>query len=202
MTGLSTYRDITLWYQAQIAIAPFTSWNVFVEIITGAQNSLTFYILILLFILLLDFIPGRGRAFLAGSLGALCIFFAALSVYNIAPQISAWSQALAPARLVWEFKAGMDPYQANLLLDYDTYQAFYDFENIAVYNRLPLWMVEPEERFYPDNKDFLARLIRDRMQYAVISQESLANLRELAVMAGLPVGVVAANQRYVVLQFR
>ena len=200
LTGLSTYRDITLWYRAQIA--PVTPWEVFLEVITGAQNSLTFYILILLLILLLDIIPGRGRTYLAASLGVLCILFAALSVYNNMLEISAWNRALAPARLVWDFKAGQDRYQANLLLDYDTYQAFYDFEHIAVYNRLPLWMVMPEDRYYPENKDFLVSLIRDRMQYAVISQESLANVRELAALAGLPANVVSSNQQYVVLQFR
>ena len=202
MTGLSTYRDIILWYRTRIAIAPVSPWEVFLEVIAGAQNSLTFYILILLLILLLDFISGRRRAYLAGGLGVLCIFFAALSVYNNMLEISAWNRALAPARLVWDFKAGQDRYQTNLLLDYNTYQAFYDFEHTAVYNRLPLWMVNPEDRFYPENKDVLARLIRERMQYAVISQESLANVRELAAMAGMPAKVVAANEQYVVLQFR
>ena len=202
LTGLSTYRDITLWYRSQIAIAPVTSWEVFLEVIAGAQNSLTFYILVLLLILLLDIIPGRGRAYLAASLVILCIFFAALSVYNNMLEISTWNRALAPARLVWDFKASQDPYQANLLLDYDTYQAFYDFEHIAVYNRLPLWMVMPEDRYYPENKDILVSLIRDRMQFAVISQELLANMRELAALAGLPANVVSSNQQYVVLQFR
>ena len=202
MTGLSTYRDVARWYRAQIVSTPTTPWDVFLYVIGDAQNSLVIYILILLLVLLLDFIPGRGRAFLAGSLGVLCIFFAALSVYIMAPKVSAWNQALAPARLVWDFKAGMDRYQTNLLLDYENYQAFYDLEKIAVYNRLPLWMVHPEDRFYPDNKAFLARLIRDRLQYAVISQESLANVRALAAMAGLPAQVVAANERYAVLQFR
>ena len=60
----------------------------------------------------------------------------------------------------------------------------------------------PEDRFYPENKDVLARLIRERMQYAVISQELLANVREFAAMAGRPAKVVAANEQYVVLQFR
>ena len=93
----------------------------------------------------------------------LCIVFAALSVYTIVPQVSARNRVLAPARLGWDIKAGMDHYQTNILLDYDTYQAFYDFENGTVYNRLPLWMVWPADRFYPKNKVFLARLIRDRM---------------------------------------
>jgi hypothetical protein len=202
MTGLSAYRDITLWYLTQIAISPVTAWDVFLKIITGAQNSLALYILILAPILLLDSARGRWRSLLAGSLGALCILFAALSVYTLVPEISAWKQSLAPARLVWNFKAEQDPYQTNLLLDYNTYQAFYDFDKIIVYNRLPLWMVEPYQRYYPNNKRVLASLIRDRMQYAVISQESLANVRELAAIAGRPARVIASNQRYVVLQFR
>ena len=202
MTGLSTYRDISLWYRTQMEIAPITTWDVFLEIIAGAQNSLALYILILLPVLLLDFARGRWRTLLAGGLGTACIFFAALSVYTVVPEISAWKQSLAPARLVWDFKAGLDPYRANLLLDYNTYQAFYDFDKIVVYNRLPLWMVKPQNRYYPDNKDFLASLIRNRMQYAVVSQKSLADVRELAAMAGRPTRVIASNQRYIVLQFR
>ena len=37
----------------------------------------------------------------------LCIVFTALSVYTIVPQVSAWNRALAPARPVWDIKAGM-----------------------------------------------------------------------------------------------
>lgn len=62
----------------------------------------------------------------------LCIFFMAHSVYNIAPRITAWNQALT--RLVWDLKASIDPYQTDLMLDYNTYQAFYDFEKTVVYN--------------------------------------------------------------------
>ncbi len=154
MTGLSTYRDIALWYQSLVITAPVTPWSVFMEFIAGAQNSLTLYILILLSILLLDMARGRWRTFLAGSLALACIFFAGLSVYTVAPQVSAWNQAIAPARLVWDFKASQDRLQANLLLDYDTYQAFYDFEKIAVYNRLPLWMVVPEIVIIPQQQGF------------------------------------------------
>ena len=99
-------------------------------------------------------------------------------------------------------RAEHDRYLTNVLVDDLTYQAFYDVENTLVYNRLPIWIVDSENRYFPANKPFLVKLIQQRMEYAVIGQESLENVREVAREAGVPVSVVASNDRYVVLKFK
>lgn len=202
ITAVQALRDNAQWYAAQSAIAPVSLWDFFVRTITASQISLVFYIVILLLVLLLDSTQRRARVIFTGGLLVLCVIFAAITLATVPLQVAKWSQEIPSARLVWQFVDTHDRYHTNVLLDYSTYQAFYNYENILVYNRLPLWLVLPEERFYPQNKDILVNQIHQRMEYAVISKDSLDTVRELARLAGSPATEIAANDQYVILKLR
>ena len=102
--------------------------------------------------------------------------------------------------MVWDFIQSHDRYQTDVLVDYDTYQAFYNFDKVIVYNRLPVWDTLPEKRYYPQNKNAVAKQIKQHIEYAVIARSSLENVLELANMAGVSVTEVASNDHYVVLK--
>ena len=202
ITGIPALKDNAQWYATQSAIAPVSLWDSFVRAITASQTSLVFYIVILLLVLLLDSMQRRARVILSSGLLVLCVISAALTLATIPPQVAKWSQEMPSARLVWQFVDTHDRYHTNVLLDYSTYQAFYNYENILVYNRLPLWLVLPEDRFYPQNKEILVKQIQQRMEYAVISKESLETVRELTRSADVPVTEIASNDQYVILKLR
>ena len=103
----------------------------------------------------------RLRKPLLASGGVFVLLMLATTAITLPPQLANWGENAIQAGLVWEFKSGHDPYQTRLLVDFSTYQAFYNFEHVMVYNRLPVWMVYPNlmERFYPQNREMAARMI-------------------------------------------
>jgi hypothetical protein len=200
LTGLSEYRDIALWAETVQLTGSVSIADVFLKLLTEANSSLVLYIAFIPLVLSWKYVRPRAHRVLAISAAILCVFFAMVSVPTIVGNLNNWNQAAGPARLIWDFKAGIDRYQTNVLLDYDTLQAFFDVDKIAVYNRMPLWMVSRDDQYYPRNKQFLAKVIKERVQFVVISQKSLSNMTELFSLAGVSASQVAANQEYVVLK--
>jgi hypothetical protein len=201
LASVQLVRWLPAWYQQQSSLAQVAPKEIYFEIIANPLNALPLYMGLLLLIFWWDYTRGLGRKILVAALVVFCVVFAATSLITSQKQITAWKQNLSSTRLVWEFVHSHDRLQTDVLLDYETYQAFYNFENILVYNRLPLWLALPDKRFYPANKDALVRHIRRRMEYSVVSQTSLKDILELAQLAGVSVTEVASNERYVVLKF-
>jgi hypothetical protein len=202
LPGFQFMRDLLNWIPLQTDSQAVSGMGLYFHIATGEGSALLYYACILLLALLLDYTPKTPRAVLQGGMLALCLLCAVTTLFSLPAELTGWAKKAPPARLVWEFKQAHDPYKANVLVDYDTYQAFYNYENIIVYNRLPVWIAASDARFYPKDQPFVVDLIRKRMEYAVISQASLANVREMARLAGVKITQVAANGSFVVLAFR
>lgn len=201
VTGLQTVRETVHWFGVQSELGPVSVWQVYVQVVTSPTGSLVFYLAILLAALLGDFLAGWVRRAWVYAVAVLALLFAATTLIVVPPQVAAWRANVSPARLVWDFTSTHDRLNTQVLVDYDTYQAFYNFEHVIVYNRLPLWISVPKKRFYPDNRDVVARLIRERLEYAVIARPSLADLQSLAAQAGVAMKEIAGNERYLVMQF-
>ena len=192
-----TWRTFTGLYASNAGI-----WQYVLAAFTNETTALVAYISILGLALCWYFSRGRVRRTLSGLLAGLTVIFALITAAYMPAQIAQWRQNLASARLVWDFAAEQDRYQTKILLDYATYQAFYNFDQVIVYNRLPLWDTIPEKRYYPQNKAAVAVQINKGIQYAVIGRESLENVLEIASLAGVPAYELAANERYVILGFQ
>jgi len=229
MTTVQLARWIPLWLtqvnmersilHAMPGADTVSAMEIFVEVVTNPLTALPLYMFLLMLVLLEQSSFRKRVASQADLLMTLLyiiavIAFAITTLATFPHQVIAWQQNIPQAQLVWDFTHRHDRIGANVLLDYDTYQAFYNFENILVYNRLPLWLfgrvdrpTQVEKHYYPQNKDVLIRYIagenqhKRRMEFAVISQDSLENVLELALLAGVPVRQVDANGRYVVLKF-
>ena len=199
--GIPLVTWLSYWYGQQSLLAGVGPVQAYLEAVTNPLTALSLYMGLLLLVFLLDFFRGLGRRILVIILSTLCVVFAVTTLMTFPRQLAAWKQNILSARLVWDFVHNHDRLQTDVLLDYETYQAFYNFENILVYNRLPLWLALPQNRFYPENQAAVVRHIRRRMEYAVVSLGSVENILELAKMAGVPVTEVASNERYVVLKF-
>lgn len=204
MTGAQLLREAVQWYGAQSEAGPVGIWDLYVHIFTNPFSALFFYTLLPLLIFLIDRIHPKSWPATRIALLVLCLVFAGTSLVTFLPQVTEWNRALPSADIVWEFVESHDRYQTNVLLDYSTYQAFYHYDNVLVYNRLPVWLVWPvlENRYYPQNTNLLVREIQQRMEYAVVSRESLEAINRLAGLAGASAEVVAENDRYVIIKLR
>jgi hypothetical protein len=83
-----------------------------------------------------------------------------------------YQRQIAPAREVFALRNSTDKYLSCILVDYQTHQAFADYQNVFVYNRLPWEMAPGEGRYYPANSQIVQTLIKDRIEYVVLSKES------------------------------
>ncbi len=172
----------------------------YLRVITGRELALLYYVTLVFLFILWEFTRNFSYRLLQWIFILLGLVFMVTTIHYVPPQLLTWSQKAVSARLVWDFKNGHNRYLTNVLVDETTYQAFYDYENTIVYNRLPISIVGSENRYYPANKPFVVNLIKQRMEYAVISQDSLKNVLEMAGEAGIPAAVVASNDGYVVLK--
>jgi hypothetical protein len=100
------------------------------------------------------------------------------------------------ADIVFSLRENTDKYKTALLCDYSTYQAFCDYENVFCYNRLPCYIVNGAERYYPSNIHYLKRILERKIEYVVLSiKESKKAIKRLN-LDKLP--VYAKNKEYVI----
>jgi hypothetical protein len=111
-----------------------------------------------------------------------------------------FNHAARPARVIWSFKGDLDPVNSSLLVDYSTHQAFYGFEHIYAYNRLPWSLASGRQRYYPENRSFLEVLITGQIDYVVISHTSLDDINSLLTETSTQVQVVFENEQYIGLE--
>ena len=74
-----------------------------------------------------------------------------------------------------------------------------------MYNRLPWFLVEGDGRFYPEpqNVSALTNLLRNDIEYIVVSQESVADISELLAVSSITASrQFSENRTYKIIQLR
>jgi hypothetical protein len=201
LAGFQWLRDTVRWVGNQSQVSSVGLVDGIIQATTNEMTALVFYMLIVLGVILWDYSGGKSPRLVISGLSLTIVLFLSISLIYYPPLIREWQDNLSPARLVWDFAASHDRYATRVMLDYETYQAFYNYDQVIVYNRLPVWDTLPEKRYYPENKAALVKQIQKGMDYALISRLSLGDVQELAVLAGIQATQVAANDRYVILKF-
>jgi hypothetical protein len=168
-----------------------------------SMQSLYFTALLLLLILVFAQIHKtvQRRNYLI-ALTALAIFSLAFSAITLPGYIQSFKKDAATAKLVFEFSERVDRQSTSILCDYATYQAFYDFERVVVYNRLPWYLLKGNSRYYPRDIPALTRLLQDKIQYIVISKQSLDDIRGLLAQTAQTPVTVSENEKYLIMQLR
>ena len=117
--------------------------------------------------------------------------------------MQAMAERRGPETLVFDLRETTDPYGTHVLADYATYQAYYDYEHVYVYNRLPWYLVSDDEaRFHPANLTTLQRLTREQIEYVAISNESRESIDELLSLVGMTPVKVVENEQFTVMRLR
>lgn len=101
-----------------------------------------------------------------------------------ARQLLHWRRAAQTAQPVWQFRATADR-QAPVLCDYATAQAFFDFPEMLVYQRLPTTMSRDAARYFPANRERLLAWLRDREVTLVFDAPHQVDLEPLCRDAGI-----------------
>ena len=201
LAGFQWLRDTFGWFDIQSPAASVSGYELLIMAITDYSTALVFYFLILLIVILWDLTRGTSRKLLLAGYSILILFSIVITLNHYPPKLIEWRENVPPAQLVRDFTATHDRYTTRVLLDYDTYQAFYNFDQVLVYNRLPVWDALPENRYYPQNTSALVAKIQSGMDYAVISRESLKDITYLSQLSSVPASEIASNERYVILKF-
>ena len=65
--------------------------------------------------------------------------------------------------------------------EFTTYQAFYDYENVSVVERLPWYVAGGADRFYPDavNVEVVKNLLQDEIEYIAFAQKTAIDIEPL-----------------------
>lgn len=192
-------RDVDTWLANLIPGEVVTGVDIYARAMTHPATSMVFYQAILLIVLLLGLLPSSRRAVLPIISAVLGLIFTVTTVFTVVPMVNGWRENLANTRIIWTFKQAHDRYDDDVLTDYAVYQAFYDWESIAVYNRLPVWMIKARDRFYPKNRYAIEDLLQQGMDYVVISRPSLATITDIAQTAEVRLAVIAETEGYVIL---
>ncbi len=200
VSGFQAFRETLRLFELEGEVGPVTLGDILHRNLTDPLLALWAYLALLLLVLLLEFTRGAWKGLLQGFLVGLCLFFAAYSLSALPPRVAEWRAGQGPARLVWDFVNSHDRYETDVLADYDTYQAFYNFDRVLVFNRLPLWDTLPEKRYYPENRPALVRLVRERLEYVVIARHSLEEISSVLEEAGVQARTLAENETYTILR--
>ena len=142
-------------------------------------------------------------------LTVLLEFIAAVSLgLNFGPSASAFQRfkqyqvAQTATVPVWTLSRSIDAMNIGVLCDYETSQAFYDFDRLYVYRRLPCYLAAGQARYYPANAGLLRSLLTNEIDYVVVSNGSLPAITKLTKEAGLDAAttVVRDNGHYTIFR--
>ncbi len=136
-----------------------------------------YFVVFLMFLMLLhERISGsRLKAFINYGLAAIVVL--SLAGWFIPRDGFPLHDFLAYARnagktsIVFQSRNETNPTESRILVDYNTHQAFYDYDKVYVYNRLPCYLSAGDGRFFPQNRNLLKDLLNAGVEQAVISSE-------------------------------
>ena len=123
------------------------------------------------------------------------ILLLGINLSNLPNILANFKQRATAAQIVFQTQADFDPYHTRILTDYNTYQAFFNYENVYLYQRLP-WSIAGEERYFPDNRQYLRQILRDEIDYIIINASSKQDILALLIMTNLQPASVIETPEY------
>jgi hypothetical protein len=139
--------------------------------------------------------------------GVVLVAVLAVCVGSLATQVALLSEkyvrtfSSSSSEIVHDVRQITDKYKTVVLTDYSAHQAFFDYQNVFIYQRLPWYKVQGRERFYPspETTSTLLELIRKSVEYVVISKTSVEDIEKLFLESGIEwPSVLAENDRFIV----
>jgi hypothetical protein len=87
-----------------------------------------------------------------------------------------------------------DRYETSILVGYETFIAFYDYNNIYNYWMLPVGYASGKSGNYPHNAKVIQRLIENEIDYLAITKWDLIRLEEIIQSNQIEIELISENQ--------
>jgi len=179
---------------------------VFHELLWAPRYTLYAVVVLLVAILVWEAMSSAERkkhAWIMTMTGILLLIMAVPSLVFIQRSFSTYRHQFDKySSLVFNARNSTDKYADYILCDRDTYQAFFDYNHIFVYNKIPCYLlkncfIEWDNLFYPRNLPMLQQLVTNDIQYIVTSQKNMNVMRQLLERSGKKWNVIEENAQYV-----
>ncbi len=203
---------LPLWWQLRYEIQeyikaqqPDSVWAIFEHVVISPRFHLYFIVFFLLFILLWDFAGSRIYRTGLICMMLVCIVFSMVFHYSV-PQATVkellphYNENQPTASIVFDVRKSTNKYRSHILCDYATYQAFFDYENVYVFDRLPWYIIEGEQRFYPDNKPVLEGLLRNKIEFIIVTKHTMLKIKPLLRSMSLKPQHAYGNDRFEIIR--
>lgn len=134
----------------------------------------------------------------------LVLFVAALftlldGINVLANHVQTWGERIPPAQVVLELREETDPYTTGILTDEETFQVFYDYEKVALYQRLPWSLYGADQpRYYPQNMDQLGSIVKQNIDYIVVNKSNDGDMQDIFSDLQLSYAIQSENDAYIV----
>ncbi|MBU8922072.1 MAG: DUF2079 domain-containing protein [Bacteroidales bacterium] len=174
------------------------------SLVTYPKYNLYFICALLLTFLVWELMRKRRiKQIIIGCLVIATIMFVSVNAIFLRRDITI--EKYTASEVIHDLRESTDKYSTFILTDYATHQAFYDYENVYVYNRLPWYLVAGQERYYPDpeNISALKKLLKSDIEYIVVSRESTEEIERLLRSSSIEVPQAdAGNGTYKIIRLR
>ncbi len=134
---------------------------------------------------------------------SLVILFLSINIFNsqgLFRLSGIYQNQMRSASDIWAVRKLSDKYESWVLVDYSTHQAFYDYQHVYAYNRLPWETAQGDMRYYPANSQIVQEILNDHIEYIVVSQDSMGVINDFLTKSGLVPHKLFENNMFVALQ--
>ena len=107
-----------------------------------------------------------------------------MAVMNVRFLVVLYEQG-TPRQFVWRVAEHLRTLPGTVVVDYGMHQAFFDRDNVVVWERLPSSLATGDERYFPLSRTALTGVLAERAAYFVVTERSLGPLFALAGDAGV-----------------
>lgn len=193
--GIQLHQEINKWMFAEEGLV----LTAITRILFSPKMNIYIVVLLLLSLLVWKVLGQPQFSINSKRIGYTALLtLLATSLYKATTTSIDYWQSEQEASIVFDLLEDSSPYTTHILVDESTYQAFFQFENLTLYERLP-WSVGQESRYYPDNI-FLLQETLQNIDYIAISQKSAEIIYPLLKDNGLDYQLLDQNSTYLILK--
>jgi hypothetical protein len=167
------------------------------------KNALLFAVGLLLLLLVWEAVRSeKTRRYILYASSAFLLVSAAITIFTVVKATGEFQELIPSTRVLAGLRAVTDNRSSAILTDYATNQAFYDYADQYVFERLPADRYPGQDRFYPQNSSILKKAVLPKVEYVAVSTQNkelvLGLFREIQVKPR----IIAENEKYVVMGLR
>jgi hypothetical protein len=159
-----------------LGIFPYISHSslelLLLQVFHGPKFYFLYITVLVFFVLFRDmFLKNRGKKILTYISFLLAGYFTVSTGLAAYYTFKKYIKESKTANIVFAVRGDADKYKTGILCDYLTYQAFCDYEKVYCFERLPWYMINGPDRYYPTNVNELKRLLKENIDYVVLGMK-------------------------------